>query len=206
MLSIVDETVHLSAYTRTNPAADAALKTFFPRPFSAVSWSEAIRRGEIFQIADSEVDLPAQAPARELARLRGWRSSLYVPLLRDLKPIGAIGVTRAEVGSFADQHIQLLRTFADQAVIAIENARHFNEVQAKTRELHESLEYQIATADVLNVISRSTTNVQPVFDAIATSAARLFAPCETTLTTIHDSQLHGERLPRWGARSKQSNE
>jgi GAF domain-containing protein len=190
VLSIVDETVHLSAYTRTNPAADAALKTFFPRPFSAVSWSEAIRRGEIFQIADSEVDLPAQAPARELARLRGWRSSLYVPLLRDLKPIGAIGVTRAEVGSFADHHIQLLRTFADQAVIAIENARHFNEVQAKTRELQESLEYQIATADVLNVISRSTTNVQPVFDAIATSAARLFAPCETTLTTIHDSQLH----------------
>jgi GAF domain-containing protein len=78
-------------------------------------------------------------------------------------------------------------------VIAIENARLFDEVQAKTRELEESLEYQIATADVLTVISRSTTNVQPVFDAIAMSAARLFAPCETTLTTVHDGQLH------WGA-------
>src|SRR4051794_14075613 len=66
-------------------------------------------------------------------------------------------------------------------------------VEARTRELQESLEYQTATADVLNVISRSTTNVQPVFEAIANSAARLFAPCETTLTTVHDGQLH------WGA-------
>ena len=84
----------------------------------------------------------------------------------------------------------MLQTFADQAVIAIGNVRLFDEVQAKTRELTELLEYQTASADVLNVISRSTTNVQPVFDAIAASAARLFAPCETTLTTVHDGQLH----------------
>jgi len=75
-------------------------------------------------------------------------------------------------------------------VIAIENVRLFEAEQARTRELQESLEYQTATADVLNVISRSTTNVQPVFDAIAMSAARLFAPCETTLSTVHDGQLH----------------
>jgi two-component system NtrC family sensor kinase len=77
-----------------------------------------------------------------------------------------------------------------QKAIAIENTRLLDEVKVKARELQESLEYQTATADVLNVISRSTTNVQPVFDAIAMSAARLFAPCETTLTTVHDGQLH----------------
>jgi signal transduction histidine kinase len=100
---------------------------------------------------------------------------------------------RKIVEPFTDKQIELVTTFADQAVIAIENVRLFDEVQARTRELQESLEYQTATADVLNVISRSTTNVQPVFDAIAMSAARLFAPCETTLTTVHDGQFH------WGA-------
>ncbi|TMJ61690.1 MAG: GAF domain-containing protein [Alphaproteobacteria bacterium] len=86
--------------------------------------------------------------------------------------------------------IRRCASFADQAVIAIENVRLFDEVQERTRELQESLEYQTATADVLNVISRSTTNVQAAFDAIAMSAARLFAPCETTLSTVHDGQLY----------------
>ena len=111
-------------------------------------------------------------------------------MVKENELLGAILIYGQEVRLFTDKQIELVTTFADQAVIAIENARLFDEVQAKTRELQESLEYQIATADVLNVISRSTTNVQPVFDAIATSAARLFAPCETTLTTVHDGQLH----------------
>ena len=149
VLSIVNETVHLSAFTPTNPAADEALKAFFPRPLSSVSWSGAIRRGEIFQISNSEVELPAQAPARKLARLRGWRSSMYVPLLRDRKPIGAIGVTRVEAGSFADHHVQLLKTFADQAVIAISNVRLFNEVQDRTKELSQSLDELRAAQDRL---------------------------------------------------------
>jgi two-component system NtrC family sensor kinase len=127
---------------------------------------------------------------REYALRLGHRTTLAVPLIREDRALGTILVRRAEVRPFDDRHIALLKTFADQAAIAIENVRLFDEVQAKTRELHESLEYQIATADVLNVISRSTTNVQPVFDAIAMSAARLFAPCETTLTTVHDGQLH----------------
>src|SRR5207237_4524085 len=104
--------------------------------------------------------------------------------------IGIIMLTRRTVQEFTEKQIELVTTFADQAVIAIENVRLFDEVQARTAELQESLEYQTATADVLNVISRSTTNVQPVFDAIATSAARLFEPCETTIVTLHDDQLH----------------
>ena len=129
----------------------------------------------------------------ESQRRGGFRTVLGVPLMREGNPIGALFLTRGVVEPFTQQQIDLVTTFADQAVIAIENVRLFDEVQARTRELQESLEYQTATADVLNVISRSTTNVQPVFDAIAMSAARLFAPCETTLTTVHDGQLH------WGA-------
>jgi GAF domain-containing protein len=135
----------------------------------------------------SDEDFPE---GRELSLRMGHRSILSVPLLREGESIGTIVLRRTEVQPFSDKQTALLQTFADQAVIAIGNVHLFEEVQAKTRELQESLEYQIATADVLNVISRSTTNVQPVFDAIATSAARLFAPCETTLTTVHDGQLH----------------
>jgi GAF domain-containing protein/HAMP domain-containing protein len=130
---------------------------------------------------------------REFALALGHRTTLAVPLIREDRALGTILVRRAEVRPFDDKHIALLKTFADQAAIAIENARLLNELRQRTEDLRESLEYQTATADVLNVISRSTTNVQPVFEAIATSAARLFAPCETTLTTVHDGQLC------WGA-------
>jgi GAF domain-containing protein len=130
---------------------------------------------------------------REYALRHGHRTTLAVPLIREDRALGTILVRRAEVRPFDDKHIALLKTFADQAAIAIENARLLNELRQRTEDLRESLEYQTATADVLNVISRSTTNVQPVFEAIANSAARLFAPCETTLTTVHDGQLH------WGA-------
>ena len=142
------------------------------------------------QITDAWSD-PEYAE-QDTARL-GVRSMLGVPLMRGGELIGAFGLGRDEPVPFTQRQVELVETFADQAVIAIENVRLFDEVQERTRELQESLEYQTATADVLNVISRSTTNVQPVFDAIAKSAAGLFAPCETTLTTVHDGQLH------WGA-------
>jgi GAF domain-containing protein len=150
----------------------------------------ALEKGAV-QIADAWND--PEYKEQDRARRAGARAMLGVPLLRGGEPIGAFGLSRNEPVPFTQRQVELVQTFADQAVIAIENARLFNEVQARTSELQESLEYQIATADVLNVISRSTTNVQPVFDAIASSAARLFAPCETTLTTVHDGQFH------WGA-------
>src|SRR5262249_50729716 len=110
----------------------------------------------------------------------GFRSALGVPMLRDGVLLGVIGVGRAESGPFSEPQIELLKTFADQAVIAIENVRLFTELQQKNAALtqahaqvSESLEQQTATADILRVISSSPTDVQPVFNAIASRGARL---------------------------------
>jgi signal transduction histidine kinase len=118
----------------------------------------------------------------EAHRIAGIRSGLGVPLMREGSPIGVIVLWRKRVRPFTDKQIELVTTFADQAVIAIENVRLFDEVQARTTDLSEALEHQTATAEVLTIISRSPTDVQPVFEAIARSAAGL---CEAELSAIY---------------------
>jgi GAF domain-containing protein len=118
----------------------------------------------------------------------GYRAMLAVPLLRQGEVIGVFAMPRRTPGAFSDKQVELVQTFADQAVIAIENVRLFEEVQQRTREATEALEYQTATSDVLSVISRSPTDVQPVFNMIAQSAARL---CEAQFCFVYryDGQL-----------------
>jgi two-component system, NtrC family, sensor kinase len=123
-------------------------------------------------LSDEGVDF---AIAREMSRVDGCRTLLGAPLLREGESIGAIVLRRTEVSPFSDKQINLLQTFGDQAVIAIENARLFDEVQAKTRDLEESLQQQTATADVLKVINRSAFDLEAVFNAVSKSAMELCA-------------------------------
>ncbi len=113
--------------------------------------------------------------SRELALAGGWRAVLAVPLLRDGEPVGAVTVAKAEPTPFSDWQIQLLKTFADQALIAIENVRLFEAAQKRTRELTESLEQQTATSEVLKVISSSPGELEPVFQSMLEKATRICA-------------------------------
>src|SRR5580698_7117566 len=147
--SIIGDMLHLSAFTRVSPAADAALKASFPAPVASFGWRDQIRNGQIAHIPDVEVEWAGAPSLLELARLRGFRGVLVVPLLRGQTPIGIVTVSRAEPGTFAAHDVQLLQTFAAQAVIAIENARLFEEVQARTNELAASLDELRTTQDRL---------------------------------------------------------
>ena len=170
---IEDDALHLLAFTPTNAAADAALVALFPRPLDGYPFADQLRQGQLVQVCDTETELPPTL--RDLARLRGYRSQLFVPLMHMGVPIGTIGVTRTGTGSFDDKHVQLLQSFATPAVISIQNMQLFNE----TREV---LARQTATAEVLRVLNNSLTDSQPVLDAIVNNCGRL---------------LHGSRVVLW---------
>src|SRR5262245_27053663 len=118
----------------------------------------------------------------ELQKIGGYRTALGVPLLREGTPIGVMAMNRCAVRPFSDKQIELVTTFADQAVIAIENVRLFDEVQARTRELSEALEQQTATSEVLRVISSSPGELEPVLQAMLENAVRI---CEAKFAHVY---------------------
>ena len=136
--------------------------------------------GKIAHIADVLAD--TEYTYTEGQRLAGFRTLLGVPLLREGMPIGVIGLARRTVRPFADQQIELVQTFADQAVIAIENVRLFDELRQRTADLSESLEQQTATSEVLQVISSSPGELEPVFQAMLANAIRI---CDAKFGTLY---------------------
>lgn len=182
VLQFIGDELHLVAFTPTSPEADEGLKASFPRKIADFPTFALVRGGETIQFPDCEAD-DVPALNRELARLRGFRSVLFMPLMNRGAPVGMISVTRAVTGAFAPDLVQLLQTFADQAVIAIENARLFNETR-------EALEHQTATADILKVMAGSPSDVQPVFEAIAANANRLIGGFSTAVLRYIDGAAH----------------
>jgi GAF domain-containing protein len=141
------------------------------KPDRSSVFGRTIVEGHIVHIPDLLADPDYNRP--EAQKLMGFRAALGVPLLREGEPFGVINLFRPNVGSFEDRQIELVQTFADQAVIAIENVRLFDEVQAKTRDLSEALTYQTGSANILRVIASSPTDINPVLQAIVESACGL---------------------------------
>jgi GAF domain-containing protein len=173
--------IELAALTSTDEAGDAAVRARYPQPLQSEDpQAQALRDRAPLNIADAQTDPRLPEATHAYARARGWRSAVMVPMLRHGEAVGTISVTRADPGGFTDDEIALLKTFADQAVIAVENVRLFKELEVKNRALTEAhaqvtnaLDHQTATSEILGVISRSQTEVQPVFDTILANAARL---------------------------------
>jgi GAF domain-containing protein len=183
---LVDGIAHLTAFTPTTPDADEILRSRFPRPITEYEPFELVHGGEPVELADTETS----AALRDIARARGYRSMLFTPLVSAGQVIGVVSVTRKQTGSFAPHHVELLRTFAEQAVIAINNVHLFDEVQARTRDLSESLQQQTATADVLKVISRSTFDLDAVFETLVQSAAQLCRADKAAILRLVDNKFH----------------
>jgi GAF domain-containing protein len=149
----------------------AWMKDFPFRPGRGSVVGRVLLDGKTAHVADVLAD--PEFKMSDAARRGGYRTALGVPLLRHGSPIGVVILIRRRVRPFTDKQIELVETFADQAVIAIENARLFDEVERRTRELSESLEQQTATAEVLRVISSSTGELAPVFRTTLANAVRI---------------------------------
>jgi len=164
--------LHFVAHHSLTPEVLEMNRRAYPAPPSRRSAAaRAILERGFVQIPDIGADPDYVLGAQ--AMVGHYRSVVGVPILRDGVPIGAIAVARAQAGLLPHRQVELLKTFADQAVIAIENVRLFDEVQSRSRELSESLEQQTATSEVLKVISGSTGKIAPVFDAMLANATRI---------------------------------
>ena len=182
------EKLHFVASTGWTNVDD--VRGLYPRqPDPETLAGRVILEGGVVHIDDFETDRHISEVVRGATLAHGARTALGVPMVQRGKIVGAITLGKPLPEPFTTKQIALLQTFADQAVIAIENVRLFTELQASNRDLTTALDQQTATSDILRVISRSQTDVQPVFDAIVDSAARLLRGNATSLSRVEGDQI-----------------
>jgi GAF domain-containing protein len=190
--------IHFAAsHGQPQTSIDIMRRTYPIPPGRVSAAARSILTATVEEIPDIHGD-----PEYQHGQGANYRSIVAVPMMKDGGPVGAICMARTETGHFPDRQVELLRTFADQAVIAIENARLFEAEQASKRELTEALEQQTATADVLKVISRSAVDVQRALNALVGSAARLCNAYDAAIFQVFGDGLrlvarHGQ-LPMSG--------
>jgi two-component system NtrC family sensor kinase len=166
------EFLHFVAHYGLTPEVLEMNRRAYPVPPGRKSAAaRAVLERKVVQIPDVKAD--AEFVLGPMAKVGGFGSVVGVPILQDGVPVGSIAVTRVQTGLIPEQQSELLKTFADQAAIAIENVRLFDEAQQRTRDLSESLEQQTATSEVLKVISRSPGDLQPVFQTMLENATRV---------------------------------
>jgi two-component system, NtrC family, sensor kinase len=191
------ELLHLVAHHNLPSAALASYERIFPLPPSrSMVAGRAVLDRAVASLPDVEADPELSTAFRDAAGLVGYRSIVCVPMLHHGRPLGTINVFHRDVAPFSETQITLLQTFADQAVIAIENVRLFTELQASNRELTTALDTQTATSDILRVMSHAQTDVRPVFDAILASAVRLLQGYSGVVTLVAGDQLDLAALTR----------
>jgi signal transduction histidine kinase len=175
------EMLHIAAHHGFKPETLERLHSMYPmRPARTQLSGRVILERRVAQIRDALAD---ERYDQTVAAAGGWRRMLAVPMTRDENQLGVIAVAWADAGETPRHQVELLKTFADQAVIAIENVRLFNKT-------NEALERQTATAEILKVISSSPTDVQPVFDAIVRSAVRLCGADHSIAARFDGELLH----------------
>ena len=188
VFTLTDGSIHLAALVTVNPEGAEAMRRAYPRPLARdIAASRAVLDCSVAMISDVLED--PEFGIREVAIASGFRSILAVPLVREGSPIGAIAVGRPQPGPYSSEQVGLLQTFADQAVIAIENVRLVKELQSRNTDLTEALEQQTATSEILRVISSSPGDVKPMLDAVAERALMLCDAAQATIVLVDGDAL-----------------